>query len=120
VERSPVPLKYNNATSEFMRFLDDAADVAGLATANQAFMLTEGVVRVFRRRLVVRDAIAFADVLPAVLRAIFVADWDIDEPVKRFVHQHPLITAERHHDSRTTTTQQVYAPMLNVLGRVVT
>lgn len=80
----PVPLKYNNATSEFMRFLDDAAGAAGLVTANQAFTMTEGVLRAFRRRLTVRDAITFADVLPAVLRAIFVADWDLDEPRRGF------------------------------------
>jgi uncharacterized protein (DUF2267 family) len=80
----PVPLKYNNATSEFMRFLDDAREAAGLATANQAFTMTEGVLRAFRDRLEVRDAIAFANVLPAVLRAIFVADWDLDSPRKQF------------------------------------
>lgn len=80
----PVPLKYNNATSEFMQFLDDAQEAAGLATANQAFTMAEGVLRAFRDRLEVRDAIAFAGVLPAVLRAIFVADWDLDAPRKEF------------------------------------
>jgi len=80
----PVPLKYNNATSEFMRFLDDARDAAGLVSANQAFTMTEGVLRAFRDRLDVRDAILFADVLPAVLRAVFVADWDVDRPRKEF------------------------------------
>jgi uncharacterized protein (DUF2267 family) len=38
-----------------MRFLGDAADAAGLVTANQAFTMTEGVLRAFRRRLTVRD-----------------------------------------------------------------
>ncbi len=37
----------------------------------------QAVLVVFRRRLTFREAIAFAAVLPAVLRAIFVADWEL-------------------------------------------
>ena len=41
--------------------------------------MLEGALRTFRRRLSVEDAIRFANILPPVLRAIFVADWDLAE-----------------------------------------
>ncbi len=41
--------------------------------------MTQGVFQVFRRRLSTNDAIAFANVLPICLRALFVTDWDVDE-----------------------------------------
>jgi uncharacterized protein (DUF2267 family) len=46
--------------------------------------MTQGVFQVFRRRLSTKDAIAFANVLPICLRALFVTDWDIDEERKEF------------------------------------
>lgn len=57
-----------------------ARDAADLQTTNQAFTMVEGVLLAFRRRLGAKDALAFADVLPAVLRAVFVANWDVDRP----------------------------------------
>ncbi|MCU0537964.1 MAG: DUF2267 domain-containing protein [Hydrococcus sp. Prado102] len=38
------------------------------------------VLQTFRRRLTLPEAIYFAGVLPPVLRSIFVADWDTNEP----------------------------------------
>jgi uncharacterized protein (DUF2267 family) len=46
--------------------------------------MTQAVFQVFRRRLSTKDAIAFANVLPICLRALFVSDWDTDEPIKPF------------------------------------
>lgn len=80
----PVPSEYQRATDEFYAFLIDARDVAGLTTTNQAFTMVEGVLRVFRRRLEIREAILFAGVLPPALRAVFVGDWDPDEPKRPF------------------------------------
>jgi uncharacterized protein (DUF2267 family) len=40
--------------------------------------MVQGVLQTFRRRLEISEAIRFAGVLPPVLRAIFVADWDQD------------------------------------------
>jgi uncharacterized protein (DUF2267 family) len=37
--------------------------------------MVEGVLRAFRRRLSVGDAIAFAQVLPPLVRALFVSNW---------------------------------------------
>ncbi|HML27854.1 MAG TPA: DUF2267 domain-containing protein, partial [Hyphomicrobium sp.] len=51
---------------------------------NQTYTMTEGVFRVFRQRLTVKDALRFADALPPVLRAMFVFDWDTDQPQLRF------------------------------------
>lgn len=42
--------------------------------------MLQGVFLVFRRRLSVADAIRFANPLLAVLRALFVADWDTNRP----------------------------------------
>jgi uncharacterized protein (DUF2267 family)/mannose-6-phosphate isomerase-like protein (cupin superfamily) len=43
-----------------------------------------GVLHAFRRRLSIKDAARFANALPPVLRALFVADWNVDEPQKPF------------------------------------
>src|SRR4051812_46969652 len=72
----PVPMEYRLASQTFERFLAEVAEETGLGTRNQAFTTTEGVLQCFRRRLNVSDAIAFAQVLPAMLRALFVQDWD--------------------------------------------
>ncbi|HSN16460.1 MAG TPA: DUF2267 domain-containing protein [Anaeromyxobacteraceae bacterium] len=80
----PMPFAYESASEDFERFLAAAIESSGLTTRNQAYTMTQGVLQVFRRRLAVRDATRFANVLPPVLRAIFVADWDTDEPIRPF------------------------------------
>ena len=79
-----LPFEYQNASLEFERFMVDARDLAGLATTNMAWNMVVGVLRTFRRRLTANEALRFASVLPPVLRAIFVEDWDLDEPVAAF------------------------------------
>ena len=71
-----VPMEYRQASRDFDAFLLDARDNALLQTTNQAYTMVEAVLVVFRRRLSVAQAIAFADVLPPVLRALFVSGWD--------------------------------------------
>lgn len=98
----PIPMDLQHATEDFERLLADARDTAGLGTRNQAYTMVDGVLRVFRRRLSLDDAIRFAGVLPPVLRAIFVADWDPSEPRRAFTDRATL-TAEvqdlrRHHN----------------------
>jgi len=46
--------------------------------------MAQGVLQVFRRRLEMSEAIRFLSVLPVGLRALFVADWDIQEPKRPF------------------------------------
>lgn len=89
----PMPMDYQHASERFERFLDDAREALGLATRNQACTTVQAVLLVFRRRLEVREALRFADVLPAVLRAIFVAGWDPQEPRLPFGSREAL-TAE--------------------------
>ncbi len=76
----PVPMEYRLASQDFDRFLGEVAQETGLATRNQAYTTTQGVLLCFRRRLSTDEAIAFAQVLPAMLRALFVMDWDPQVP----------------------------------------
>lgn len=62
----------------------DARDISGLATTNMAYNMVVGVLHTFRRRLTAQEAIGFANVLPAVLSAIFVSDWNTSEGKAEF------------------------------------
>ncbi len=75
----PMPWTYRQATREWQAFLADAKDAMALTSDNNAFTAVEGVLRAFRRRLTPQQAIDFAQILPSVLRALFVADWQLDE-----------------------------------------
>lgn len=72
----PMPWAYRHATRDWQAFLADAKEGLGLESDNMAYTAVQGVLLVFRRRLRSREVMAFADVLPAVLRALFVAGWD--------------------------------------------
>jgi uncharacterized protein (DUF2267 family) len=80
----PVPSEYQRASQDFYKFLLDARDTSDLVTIHQVYTMVQGVLQAFRRSLDVTDAVLFAGVLPPVLRAIFVADWDMDEPRRPF------------------------------------
>lgn len=92
----PVPVEYKRASMTFEQFMVDARDISGLATTHQTYTMVQGVFQAFRRRLDVKEAIRFANVLPPVLRALFVSDWDLDEPRRPF-------------EDRTTMTREVQA-----------
>lgn len=76
----PTPMEYRLASQDFDRFLADVATETNLGSRHQAYTTTQAVFLCFRRRLSIREAIAFAQILPAMLRALFVSDWDTDEP----------------------------------------
>ena len=80
----PIPSIYQRASIEFERFRLDARATSDLTTTNMTYTMVEGVLRTFRRRLTVQEAVGFANVLPAVLRAIFVSDWDTTQPPAAF------------------------------------
>ena len=80
----PMPLEYSQASHDFDRFVEDARIALDHTTRHQTYQTIESVFRVFRRRLALPDAIAFAGALPPVLRAIFVADWNTEDPVRAF------------------------------------
>lgn len=92
----PVPSEYQRATDHFYKFLLDARDTSKLGSTHQTYTMVQGVLQTFRRRLSIKDAIIFAGVLPPLLRAIFVSDWDIDEPWRPF-------------EDRTVMTKEVQA-----------
>jgi uncharacterized protein (DUF2267 family) len=79
-----MPMEYRQASADFDRFVLDVRDIAGLQTTNQAYTMVQAVLQTFRRRLEISDALLFANVLPPVLRALFVADWDLEEPTMPF------------------------------------
>jgi uncharacterized protein (DUF2267 family) len=73
----PMPWTYRQATREWQDFLAEASQAMCLTSDNATFTAVEGVLRAFRRRLTPQQAIDFAQVLPSVLRALFVADWTL-------------------------------------------
>ena len=79
-----IPAEYQRATDRFHQFLSDARDEAGLETVSQAYTMVQGVLQAFRRRLEIKEAIQFSNVLPVGLRALFVSDWETDEPTRQF------------------------------------
>ncbi len=80
----PMPWAYRHASKDWAAFLEDAKEKLGLTSDNAAYTAVEGVLRAFRRRLSYDEGLAFAQILPAVLRAIFVADWHPEVPPPPF------------------------------------
>lgn len=80
----PVPAEYQRATDNFYHLLEDAKEISGLTSTHMTYTMVQGVFQAFRRRLDVKDAIRFANVLPASTRALFVAEWNPDEPRRYF------------------------------------
>lgn len=74
-----MPWTYRQASREWSAFLKIARAEMSLETDNLAYTAVQGVFRAFRRRLTPQQAVDFAQVLPCVLRALFVADWDLAE-----------------------------------------
>jgi uncharacterized protein (DUF2267 family) len=79
-----VPVEYQQSRIAFYDFLTDARDQALFQDTHPVYTMAQGVLQAFRRRLDLKDAIRFANVLPVGLRALFVADWDPDEPRRAF------------------------------------
>ena len=101
----PVPPEYQHATDDFYKLLVDARDSAGLTTTNQAYTMVQGVFQVFRRRLEVKEAVRFMNVLPVGARALFAAEWDVEEP-KRPFEDRAIMTKE----VRALRSEHNYAP----------
>ena len=112
----PVPMEYVHASQDFDRFMLDARQQLNHATTHQTFQTVQSVLIVFRRRLEVAEALAFADVLPAVLRAIFVSEWDVDEDIRPFTDRQTLTKEvqqfRRNHDFSPDTAIEDVAAVL--------
>ena len=101
----PVPFDYDAAGPRFHQLLRDARDFAGLTTTNQSYTMLEGVLLAFRRRVSLRDGLKFADVLPAVPRAVFVYRWDVDAPTVPFGDRRDWT-----HDAQSLRHDHNYSP----------
>ncbi|MDJ1015271.1 MAG: DUF2267 domain-containing protein [Paracoccaceae bacterium] len=76
----PMPNSHRHASMEFRAFLDDVKERMDLVSDNSAYTAVDAVFQVFRRRLTPSEGIVFASVLPSVLAAIFIRDWDVGAP----------------------------------------
>lgn len=94
-----VPMQYAHASQDFEAFLSELRDALGHETRHQAYHTLEAVLRVFRARLTVKQGLAFASALPAVLRAIFVDDWDVDAPPAAFAESATMNAEVRRHQA---------------------
>ncbi len=114
----PMPWAYRHATKDWQAFLADAKEGLGLASDNMTYTAVQGVLLTFRRRLAPGEVMAFADQLPAVLRALFVAGWDPDEAplpwVPRATLEAEARTLRPHHN---LTPPAPIAPIARALRR---
>jgi uncharacterized protein (DUF2267 family) len=102
-----MPQEYFLASRDFDRFMDDVKAVSMLPTHHQAYTMVEAVLKVFRSHVCLRDALRFADVLPPVIRAIFVSGWDSDSRVTPFPDraelQREILAFRKDHNFSTPT-----------------
>ena len=89
----PMPPEYRFATRDYDAFIETLRERLGTHSRNVAYTTAQAVLVVFRRRLTVAQGLAFAEVLPAVLRAIFVSGWDVSDQPAPFADRAAL-TAE--------------------------
>ena len=101
----PMAMPYRNASRDWRGFLDDVMEYTGLVSDNAAYTGIDGVFRAFRRRLTVEQAILFANVLPAVPRAIFIQDWDVGARPVSYAPRETMI-----HEARTLRQHHNIAP----------
>ncbi|MDJ0638384.1 MAG: DUF2267 domain-containing protein [Paracoccaceae bacterium] len=87
-----MPWTYRHATREWRAFLDDVKERMSLSSDNNAYTAVDGVFQTFRRRLTAQQGLDFANVLPSVLRAIFVQNWDVTSPPVPFAERNVLIS----------------------------
>ncbi len=117
----PMPWAYRHASKDWQAFLADAKEGLGLESDNMAYTAVQGVLLTFRRRLAPREVMAFADQLPAVLRALFVAGWDPESTPLPWAPR-PALEAEAralrpHHN---LTPPAPIAPVARALRRATT
>lgn len=116
----PMPMEYRQASRDFDAFMEDLRDTAMLATTHQAYTMLQGVLQVFRRRLTVQQALDFADVLPPVLRAIFVSDWNVEEPQRAFASREAMsLEARELRPDHNFSTETAIADVAAALRRHV-
>jgi len=98
----PMPFAYRTATADFEAFLNDLQAISMLQTWHQCFQTLRAVFLVFRSHVPPQVAMDFAQSLPAVLRAIFIEDWDLSAPTLPFSSPqdllHEVLAVRRDHN----------------------
>lgn len=87
----PMPQTYFQASREFDAFILDVRDTCLLQTHHQAYHTLRAVLHAFRSHVTTDQALAFANVLPAVTRAIFVEDWTPNDAPPPFPEREVLV-----------------------------
>jgi len=97
----PIPWTYRHSSKEFSAFLNDAKERMNLVSDNSTYTAVDAVFQVFRKRLSAEQGLAFAGVLPSVLRAIFVKDWNVSQEPALFLARAEMTKeaqlVRRHH-----------------------
>jgi len=101
----PMPREYFLASRDFDAFMQDAKAALDHGSHHQTYTTVDAVLQVFRRRLTAAEGLRFASVLPPVLRAIFVKDWEPDEVPLPFGPREALET-----EIKTIRPQHNFAP----------
>jgi uncharacterized protein (DUF2267 family) len=109
-------MEYQRAGDDFEAFLAEARDALDFTTRNPTYTTVQGVMLAFRRRLSAEQVLAFATVLPPMLRAIFVAGWSPGEHVVGFPAPTDLAkevqALRRNHNLSPTNSIPVVARVL--------
>ncbi|WP_269581254.1 DUF2267 domain-containing protein [Roseibium sp. Sym1] len=87
----PMPQTYFHASKDFDAFIQDVRDTCMLQTRHQAYHTLRAVLHTFRAHLTTRQALEFANILPAVTRAIFVEDWTVSDSPPPFPDRAALV-----------------------------
>ncbi len=115
-----MPWAYRHATKDWQAFLADAKEGLGTPTDHTTYTAVQGVLLAFRNRLSPRQVVEFAALLPAVLRALVVTDWDPDAPPLPWADRDALEAEARAlRPDHNLTPEHPIAPVARALWRCV-
>lgn len=72
----PCPQDYQIGDKIFYDFLNEVRIDTDLGSTHMSYTVTQGVFQCFKKRISIANSILFCNLLPAPLRALFVADWN--------------------------------------------
>ncbi|MEM7180374.1 MAG: DUF2267 domain-containing protein [Spirochaetota bacterium] len=87
----PVPAEYQRIYDHLYDFLQEVRDICDIETTHRSYTTIQGVFQTFRRRVDFAEAVGFSNLLPAGIRALFVAEWDLQESKLDFTSRTDLI-----------------------------
>lgn len=116
----PMPIAYRHATKDWRGLIEDLREELDFVSDNMAQTTFDAVLRVFRRRLSPAQGLAFAALLPAVPRAIFVTGWAIEEPPVPFASREAMTReAQAFHPHHSFTPDHAILAVARALRRHV-